>query len=122
LRPDAVRRGAERVERLAERRHDRGRVVAALADERDERLVLGQRGPCRSRDGLLLGELRGRLDQLAERLEESELEIGRLSEERVDVGRELLEVDAIRAVQLVARAELELAPALTPLPEPPHHA
>ncbi len=113
---------AERVERLAEREHQRGRVVAALADERDERFVLGEGGPRGPRQRLLLGELGRRGDELAQRLEEAELQVGGLAEERVDVRRELLEVDPRGVAEVAARAQRERALAgARALPEPGDH-
>ena len=67
-------------------------------------------------------ELGGRGDELAQRLEVAELQIRGLPEERVDVGRELLEVDARRVAEVAARAQRERALALAgALPEPRDH-
>jgi hypothetical protein len=43
-----VRRPAERVERLTEGQHEVERIVAAFADDRDDRAVLVQRRPGRT--------------------------------------------------------------------------
>ena len=65
LRPHPVRGAPERVERLAEREHQARRIVAALADEGDQLLVLLQRRAGGARERLLLREFGSRGDQLA---------------------------------------------------------
>jgi hypothetical protein len=84
--------------------------------------VLRERGAGRTRERLLVGELRIQGDELAERLEIAELQIRRLPQKRVDVGRELLEIDAHRAADVLPRTQLELASGVTALPEPLDHA
>src|SRR5690606_30130666 len=109
-------------ELLAEREHDLGRVVAALADERDELLVLRESGAGGTRQRLLLGE-RGRGgDELAQRLEVAQLQVRSLPEERVDVGRELLESHAVCVAEVASCAQLQPSSGLAALPEPPHHS
>ena len=122
LRPHAVGLAAERVERLAERQHELGRVVAALADERDELLVLGQGGARRARERLLLGELGRQRDQLAQRLE-----VARAAGRPPGRGTCRCRARAPRSRRASRRRDprasaAQRAPGVAALPEPLHHA
>jgi hypothetical protein len=84
--------------------------------------MLEQGGAGGQRQRLLVREVGGRRDELAEGLEIAQLQIRRLPEERVDVWRELLEVHPRHVAVIATGAQLERALGSAPaLPEPPHH-
>jgi hypothetical protein len=85
--------GVKAVDRSRERLHDRGRFVPPTTDLRDETLILGERKTSRPADSVLRIEVRRGRRGARQRLENPELQIGRLSEIAEEVWREFVQVD-----------------------------
>src|SRR5690606_22477163 len=102
---DADSLAAERIQRLLERQHDLGRVLALSDDHLDDSAVLAERCTGGARQCGLLVELGRPTDETRERLEVPELQICGLAEEAVKFRGELGEVDSRRAAVLSASAQ-----------------